>query len=259
MSAVQLPSVPAFQGLVVFGDSLSDIGNAGRFADGPIWVEHVARELGLPPPAPSSRGGFDYAVGGARMGAGDFSLTAQVDAHLARGDGMRDLSGKLVIVWGGANDLLSGAGAETALAGLERLLGELVAAGATTLLVPNLPDLARVPAVRQYGDAAAAAGRAASQAYNAGLGRLLDRVQATRGVRILRLDVAAAADRVAADPAAAGFRNITDPCPGGGAAAGCDGYLFWDMLHPTAFAHARLAELAVALVSGRRPSSGVAP
>ena len=36
-----------YGGLVVFGDSLSDGGNAGRYSDGPVWVERMAERLGI--------------------------------------------------------------------------------------------------------------------------------------------------------------------------------------------------------------------
>jgi cholinesterase len=32
-----------FERLVVFGDSLSETGNAGRFSNGTVWVEYLAR------------------------------------------------------------------------------------------------------------------------------------------------------------------------------------------------------------------------
>src|SRR3954468_5021943 len=76
-------SASAFEHLVVFGDSLSDTGNAGRFSNGPVWVEYLADRLGLTL-SPSQRGGSNFAVGGARLDSrsGPHSLRAQVDAFL---------------------------------------------------------------------------------------------------------------------------------------------------------------------------------
>ena len=56
-----------FDTITVFGDSLSDTGNAAgaRFSNGPVWVEYVARHFGLSVD-PVSGGGTNYAVGGAR-------------------------------------------------------------------------------------------------------------------------------------------------------------------------------------------------
>jgi phospholipase/lecithinase/hemolysin len=47
---------PTFDHLVIFGDSLSDSGNAGRYSNGPVWVEQLAEMLKLPL-KPSGRGG----------------------------------------------------------------------------------------------------------------------------------------------------------------------------------------------------------
>ena len=70
----------SFSSLFVFGDSLSDSGNAfvptggaipasppylnGRFSNGPIWVEHLAPALGF-----TFNGATDFAIGGAETGA----------------------------------------------------------------------------------------------------------------------------------------------------------------------------------------------
>src|SRR6476619_7996434 len=71
-----------FNNLVVFGDSLSDIGNIaqapfintpgpyywnGRFSNGPVYAETLATGLGLPALNRSTAsGGTDYAYGGAK-------------------------------------------------------------------------------------------------------------------------------------------------------------------------------------------------
>ena len=81
--------------LLVFGDSLSDVGNAyaqrgseafacpphwqGRRCDGPLWVELLAAALAMPAPLHSLAGGHDHAFGGARSGRG---LSAKGMANL---------------------------------------------------------------------------------------------------------------------------------------------------------------------------------
>src|SRR6476659_8447225 len=68
-----------FSNLVVFGDSLSDVGNIaqapfintpgpyywnGRFSNGPVYAETLATGLGLPALVNSASGGNDFAYGG---------------------------------------------------------------------------------------------------------------------------------------------------------------------------------------------------
>jgi GDSL-like Lipase/Acylhydrolase len=69
------------------------------------------------------------------------------------------------------------------------------------------------------------------------------------GPRLHRLDVWKLAEQVRADPAAAGFVNAWSPCAGRG---DCEGYLFWDDVHPTTQAHQRLAEAAIRVLSPSR-------
>jgi cholinesterase len=242
---------PPFTGLVVFGDSLSDSGNAGRFTDGPVWVEHLARRIGVTL-LPSRLGGTNHAVGGARAQGGPDGLRAQADRFLAARRGGLDPRA-LYIVYGGGNDLLAAGGApdqpalvRAAATAVSGIVADLAAAGASDILVPNLPDIGLTPALRAAGPAAQAAARALTRAYNAALEAELARVAAGhRSARVHRLDVFALAERVVADPAAAGFRDIRQPCRGG---SSCEGMLFWDDVHPTTLAHARLAAAAIAVL-----------
>jgi outer membrane lipase/esterase len=240
----------AFQRLVVLGDSLSDVGNAGRYSNGPVWVEYVGEHLGLDV-EPSSNGGSNYAVGGARLdpGSGANNLRAQADRYLAA---TPDLGGTLHIVLGGGNDLLAAAempsgtqAVEIAAESLAGIVFDLVDHGATDILVPNLPDVGITPAVRSYGPGAIAAAGELSRRFNALVSEKLAPLADSRTVRLRRLDIYAMGERVQADPASFDFRNTTVPCNG---LRSCDGYLFWDQIHPTTAAHRRLAEAALELL-----------
>lgn len=244
---------PVFDQLVVFGDSLSDMGNAGRFSNGLVWVEQLAETLKLPL-TPSERGGQNFAVGGARIEVGPQSLRAQVNRFLKLS---RPSDRTLYIVWGGGNDVFAGIGSpdafsqlDAAAASLKGVLADLIARGASDLLVPNLPDVGITPEVRAHGSKALEEARRLTQHFNRAVERGLDDLvsssRTARTVRIYRLDVAAMAERARKDPASFGFTNITSPCRG---SAQCGKYLFWDDIHPTTAAHVRLAEAALGALS----------
>ena len=65
-------------------------------------------------------------------------------------------------------------------------------------------------------------------------------------MRLYRLDVRAMAARARTNPAAFGFVDIMNPCS---RLPGCEGYLFWDGVHPTTQAHGRLADAALEAMS----------
>ena len=240
----------AFDEIVVFGDSLSDTGNAGRFSNGPVWVEGVASGLGLSV-RPSDSGGTNYAIGGARLdpASGPTSLPAQMQRHL---EGNRLSRKRLYIVYGGGNDLIAAALGtagdqlvDRCLEALRGMLIRLAEQGATDVLVPNLPDVGMTPAARLAGQTEIDRAARLSQRFNASLAVVLRDLETTTSVRLYRLDVAAIAERARIDPAAFGFVNVTTPCIG---LPNCEGYVFWDGLHPTTAAHARLAEAALSVL-----------
>ncbi len=239
-----------FDQLVVLGDSLSDMGNAGRFSNGPVWVEQLADSLELPLSA-SERGGQNFAVGGARIEAGPQSLRAQVNKFLKL---PRPSGRTLYIVWGGANDIFAAIGQpdapselDAAAAAFNEVLADLMAHGGTDLLVPNIPDVGITPEVRVQGSEAVEEAHRLTDHFNRAVERRLTHLASSwRGIRLYRLDVAAMAERARRDPASFGFTDISTPCRG---SARCAEYVFWDDIHPTTAAHARLAKAALDALS----------
>jgi phospholipase/lecithinase/hemolysin len=243
-SATQALSV--FDQFVVFGDSLSDSGNAGRSSDGPVWVEHLAARFGVTL-KPSRAGGSNFAIGGARLDprSGNTSLRAQASVYLKA---PRPAGRTLHIVYGGGNDLLAAVGqhqarttVEVAVASLRSIVADLAKQGATDILVPNLPGIGITPAVRAQGSQAVASANQLAERFNSALDQALSGFAGPAGLRLHRLDVRHLAERVQVDPAAAGFVDITNPCS---QRQSCEGYLFWDSVHPTTQAHRRLADAA---------------
>src|SRR4029079_18042 len=166
-SSAAAQAQPTFDHLVIFGDSLSDMGNAGRFSNGPVWVEQLAAMLKLPLSA-SERGGQNFAVGGVEEGPQ--SLRAQVEDFLKQ---PRPSGRTLYVIWGGGNDVLAAIGepdapskVTAAAASLTSIVAELIAHGALDLLVPNLPDVSVTPEVQAHGTKAISEGRRLSLDFN---------------------------------------------------------------------------------------------
>jgi phospholipase/lecithinase/hemolysin len=207
----------------------------------------------------SSRAGLagrtsNYVIGGARLdpGSGPTSLPAQIGRYLR---GHQPTLRILYIVFGGGNDLLAAIeapGAEgivdSAAAALAGIAAELAEHGARDILVPNLPDVGRTPEIRNRGETAREHARRLTDRFNAEADGALAKVASRFDVRIYGLDVRAMAERARADPAASGFADVAKPCM---ALRSCDGHLFWDHVHPTTRAHARLAEAAADMLLKR--------
>ena len=287
-------AVPAFcnniTNLYVFGDSLSDGGNAylrtgglfppfpydQRFSNGPVAVERLAANLGIPL-TPSLAGGTNYAVGGSATGqvpvpgtssttdnyitvgypvfAPFFSNTgieAQVGAFAALPPAFNS-STSLFVLWGGPNDFFINPSAVTASATVSNLSGELLqlyGIGARNFLVPNMPDLAITPYGRSLSLAEQLGLHALSIGFNAGLHTALDMLSLSPGIEIIQFDTFGFFNQVAADPAAFGFTNATDACLSGGICSSPETYVFWDSVHPTT---------AAASILGDRFTNAVVP
>jgi outer membrane lipase/esterase len=150
--------VQAYDQLYVFGDSLSDTGNNGRFTyDGDrhlLYDEVLAQRIGAALVA-SDNGGDNYAAGGGvavpALNPAD-NTQDQVQSYLNRVDGRADGEG-LYIHWIGGNDLAAAAlnpatapgVAYNSAAAAAAQVHSLLNAGAGTVIVPTVPNIGSTP------------------------------------------------------------------------------------------------------------------
>lgn len=253
--------------LVVFGDSLDDIGNVyiatgnafppappyapGRFSNGPIWIDYLAASLGVASPAPFLAGGTNFAFGGAESGlgfgaSGAPNLQTQVGVYLSGLAGGAADPAALFVLWAGSNDYLNGqANPLIPSSNVAEAVAALAGAGATHFMVPNLPPLGDVPqSIANPDPVIRPTLDALSEAHNLLLKQQLDALTRALPITIYQPDIHDLYLDIQANPAEFGFTNITsgallDSNPGAA------GYLFWDGLHPTTAGQALIAERAV--------------
>lgn len=204
----------AFDSLTVFGDSLSDTGNNGRWTwDGgqnKLYDEQLAERYGLAL-SPSNKGGSNYAAGGAtatpELNPQD-NTADQVRQWLAKTGGKADHNG-LYIHWVGGNDLaaaitqpamawqIAGNSATNAAA----QVGLLVDAGAGLVVVPNVPDISVTPILLEA-VITAGLGAAAPPALKAALDALAmgETPDSASRQQAIRKALLAAAVTVSSDP-----------------------------------------------------------
>lgn len=254
----------------------------GRFTDGTdtvpaarnyngVWIEQLAARLAAKPAVIASlAGGRNYAYGSATTNTGTTLVTygpGNAFSFSAENMGQQYLdylatrptinSSTLFVVWGGANDLLNATSSADIAAAATReltLVQRLIAAGATDIMVPNLPPLGLIP--RLNGNAAAAAqATAAAQGFNGALAAGLAQLQAGGGtsVRLYPLDIYTLFNAVAGSPTASGFSNVTASARLN-SSVNPDTYLFWDDLHPTTYGHSLIAAAALRLLNPAVPT-----
>lgn len=236
-------------------------GLRATYSNGPTWVNSFAAGLGLGGFAqPSLAGGGNYAFGGARTtvdGSGvppfipapfPASVQTQLNAHLSS---TPVSASALYVIAGGGNDVrdtldavaanpanivaLATAGATAFATATAQMVGTLQGGGASNIVVWNVPDVGLSPAALAGGPAAAGAASFISSVYNTALSMAL------AGSSAQIFDLAGLIGSYVADPAAFGFSNVTQAC--GFAGNGCSPAtaLFWDAIHPTAYAQGLVA------------------
>lgn len=246
-----------FNGLVVYGDSLSDNGNLygaigyppppyymGRFSNGPVSAEYLAQDLNVPL--------TDWAWGGATTGIGNIAdggdqthlgllgLPGMTTSFLAtKGSITQQMAqNSLFMVWGGPDDFTAnGLSTQTADVGVNDLLGivnGLKSIGVQHILVPGMPDLGVTPEYIKNG--LGQQGSQLSAYFNAKL------IAGLQGTGATYFDTYSLLDAIVQNPQKYGFSNVTDPCfDGVNVCSNPNSYLFWDDIHPTTYADQLLA------------------
>ncbi len=258
-----------FSGMVVFGDSHSDVGNwdavykapdwtpydfEHRASNGPLWVDILAVELGLPPPTPSGAGGSNYAWQGARTGNGlDYDgalgfprVGNQVDQYLASHQPRND---ELFVIFVGQNDFGAAGQGKSAVpvANLSEHIRELATAGATHFVVPNLHPLGHLPAYR--GSTRETPLNQMTAEFNALLSEDLSRLARDLAIKIYPLDFHGLVEQMIAAPATHGLANVTQPAvTNRGVVANPGQFLYRDQHHFASAAHQLLAQEALRIV-----------
>ncbi|MBC8953210.1 autotransporter outer membrane beta-barrel domain-containing protein [Xenorhabdus sp. PB62.4] len=156
----------AYNQVYVFGDSLSDGGNIGRYTTDQkqIYAEYIAKHITRTNLTNSDKGGTNYAQGGATS-IGEYnkdklSTQQQVDAYLNKHNNKADPNG-IYIHWVGGNDLDAAITAALKYKDLKKAeenvgtsakatvdqIKQLVNAGAGNglMIVPTVPDVGTTP------------------------------------------------------------------------------------------------------------------
>lgn len=268
--------------IVVFGDSLSDNGNLfqymkhqfplsppyfkGRFSNGPVWIELVAESYFH---GNAKTKLLDYAFAGASVRDDEdesvFTLRSELDSYLLAHQDVAD-GNNLYVVWIGANDYLAvpeGVDKVTQEVNdaINSSLERLVEKGAKHFLILNLPDLGRIPAAREFESETEMS--ALAQRHNLVLNENIKKLKEKYpSVQWIQFNLEAELNEMLDNPALNGFTNVTDTCnessvEGPSAQSmlriastinpispktACDGFLFFDMVHPTALSHQILAK-----------------
>jgi len=285
----------SFDGIYAFGDSLIDNGNfyknsigydfgnqtppfpsspeggypgspydRGRFSNGPVFVEDLTSELGLP-----TSSLHDYAVGGSTSGyyhsdlrfpPSTFpGLLTQVTNYISQ---PADPNG-LYIVSTGTNDYdisnpsfftdpsVMSAQIATTVGNIDTAVKKLAADGVQNIMVVNVPDFGKIPAYTQIlPPSALSLLTSLANAHNTALAASLPDLSSSLNAKISLLDLYSLMDGAIGNPAQYGFTNVTDGCFNLSDNSVCSNpnqYLFWDdQNHPTAAAGQDLANLALA-------------
>ncbi|MCY2967165.1 MAG: SGNH/GDSL hydrolase family protein [Planctomycetota bacterium] len=259
-----------FSSIIAFGDSTTDTGNvflgsgmtvppsppyfAGRFSNGPNWLDQFSAATGAGPAIPVLAGGNNYAFGAARSGSGLVlglipNVQTQVGGYLSSTLGVADPNA-LYVIWAGSNDYIGDGQTDPNIptTNIAASVQALASAGATQFMVMNLAPLGETPAsISNLNPLQRAALDQLTIEHNQLLKQKLDLLDTLLPITIYRPNIYQLFQNVASNPLAYGFTDITHSSLADSNFTGA-GYLFWDDLHPTTLGHSYIAGVAIASI-----------
>ena len=220
-----------FSQIVVYGDSLSDLGRAatatsslpaqlkfpaytngsGRFSNGSIWVEYLADQLGI-----ATNPNTNFAIGGATTSSVNIGQSLSpnfVGIQTQVNNNPISDPDALYVIWGGANDYLGGVTTNPSIpvGNLTNEIATLIGNNAKNILVVNLPNLGELPSTRNTSNSASL--DTLTQLHNAGLAASINTLSTTNSsVNLKLLDVNSLFNQAIGNPSSLGFTNVTDGC-----------------------------------------------
>jgi phospholipase/lecithinase/hemolysin len=251
--------------LLVFGDSLSDMGNSkatygtpesppyysGRFSNGPMWNEHVAVGMGVSiTPGVGSASGPNRAFGGAEAGDG---LNFFVIPNL--GKQIEDYTNNYwigpnekVAVWGGGNNFLNSGETDTqkVVNYIVNHVNDLASNGARDIIVLNMPPLEKTPTYSGESDSSKQAMHARMIDYNTKLDVAMTARESALNISIQLIDIFEMFETIYRNSSFYGLSNVTHAachhqgytCESGDyIEPTVDEFIFFDKIHPTGTTH----------------------
>ena len=229
--------LPQISNLLVFGDSLSDMGNAkaswlnvpdvppywqGRFSNGAVWVEYLSDAYSVNTTiGASTQPGDNRAFGGSQTGQGYSYLVlpnvgAQINEYLANVQSTIPAN-TVISLWAGGNDFLYGsANANTIVANMESHIRALATAGADEFIVPNLPPLETTPEIAGKSQTQQNTIANEVQVYNSKLASMLVNLSAELSITFHSIDAYSVFNDIVSNKQALGITNVQDAaCTGG--------------------------------------------
>ncbi len=256
---------PSHSDFLIFGDSLSDMGNSkaafgtpesppyynGRFSTGLMWNEHVAAKMGLTiTPGRGSNPGSNRAFGGAEVGEG---MNYFVIPNL--GKQIEDYTNnnwigpnEKVALWGGGNNFLNSGESDTqkVVNYIIDHVNVLASNGASDLIVLNLPPLDKTPT---YSEESASDKQSMYNRiidFNAKLDVAMSARESALNISIQVIDVFPMFETIYWNGSFYGITNVThSACHHDGISCDSNDYIepnveeffFFDNIHPTGTAH----------------------